>query len=189
MLIRYRREVVVVVVVMAEHVVMRKSAMCVQSRIRNVKSRSGGGGGYGSQSVRTYAYKTLSLHHHHHHLHNRHSWYYNTCYNNNNNTTTTRRGKKAVNASVLLWRLHTGRTHQIRVHAAHIGHPIIGDDLYVSNTTTTSKKIGGVDNGSIIARPALHAKTLGFIHPRTGEEMMFTADLPEDMKNLIEELS
>ena len=107
----------------------------------------------------------------------------------NNNTTTTRRGKKAVNASVLLWRLHTGRTHQIRVHAAHIGHPIIGDDLYVSNTTTTSKKIGGVDNGSIIARPALHAKTLGFIHPRTGEEMMFTADLPEDMKNLIEELS
>ena len=109
--------------------------------------------------------------------------------NNDNNTTTTRRGKKAVNASVLLWRLHTGRTHQIRVHAAHIGHPIIGDDLYVSNTTTTSKKIGGVDNGSIIARPALHAKTLGFIHPRTGEEMMFTADLPEDMKNLIEELS
>lgn len=112
-------------------------------------------------------------------------------HNDKSNTTKTltRRGKKAVNASVLLWRLHTGRTHQIRVHAAHIGHPIIGDDLYASsNTSNYSKKSAGAGADSI-ARPALHAKTLGFIHPRTGEEMMFTAELPEDMKKLIEELS
>ncbi|MBN1526723.1 MAG: RluA family pseudouridine synthase [Candidatus Omnitrophica bacterium] len=69
--------------------------------------------------------------------------------------------------------LGTGRTHQIRVHMSHIGHPLVGDDAY-----------GG--KGPLLSRPALHAKTLGFIHPATRKYMEFTAELPEDMRGIIE---
>lgn len=68
--------------------------------------------------------------------------------------------------------LHTGRTHQIRVHLAHIGHPIIGDDLYG----------GSVDR---ISRQALHCASVDIKHPLTGKRMTFTSPLPEDMKNLL----
>lgn len=69
--------------------------------------------------------------------------------------------------------LGTGRTHQIRVHMSHIGHPLVGDDAY-----------GG--KGPLLSRPALHAKTLGFIHPATRKYMEFTSELPDDMRGIIE---
>ena len=86
--------------------------------------------------------------------------------------------------------LETGRTHQIRVHLAHIGHPVFGDPVY-----------GGRDQArgirpeyrrqanwmlSLIKRQALHAKELRFVHPTTGEMMEFTAPLPEDFHAALE---
>jgi 23S rRNA pseudouridine1911/1915/1917 synthase len=67
--------------------------------------------------------------------------------------------------------LHTGRTHQIRVHLAHLGHPILGDSLY-----------GGAGKAP---RQMLHAARLGFTHPVTGKTVEFTAPLPEDFKAAI----
>jgi 23S rRNA pseudouridine1911/1915/1917 synthase len=69
-------------------------------------------------------------------------------------------------------RLRTGRTHQIRVHMAHLGHPLLGDDLY------------GAVRGGIMPRQALHAETLGFVHPRSGEHVLFRADWPADLEPL-----
>ena len=67
--------------------------------------------------------------------------------------------------------LHTGRTHQIRVHMAHVGHPVVGDTTY-----------GRARKSDIsVARPLLHAYKLGFTHPRTGARMEFTAAIPDDM--------
>ncbi|MCM8760587.1 MAG: RluA family pseudouridine synthase [Candidatus Omnitrophica bacterium] len=69
--------------------------------------------------------------------------------------------------------LGTGRTHQVRVHMAHIGYPVLGDATY-----------GGGSDG--LKRPMLHAKTLGFVHPATAKYMEFTSSLPRDMEELIE---
>ena len=69
--------------------------------------------------------------------------------------------------------LDTGRTHQIRVHMAHIGHPLTGDFLY------------GTEAHSLISRPALHSAKLSLLHPVTGEPMAWEQPLPEDMKRLI----
>lgn len=74
-------------------------------------------------------------------------------------------------ATLLELILGTGRTHQIRVHMSYLGHPLIGDDKYGMNKD--------------INRPALHAKTLGFIHPVTKKYMEFTSNLPADMVKLI----
>jgi len=87
--------------------------------------------------------------------------------------------------------LETGRTHQIRVHMKHIGHPLFNDDFYggdkIVKGTIYTKYKQFVDNCfQICKRQALHAKTLGFIHPTTGEEMFFDAPLPEDMEQVIE---
>ena len=87
--------------------------------------------------------------------------------------------------------LETGRTHQIRVHMKHIGHTLFNDARYGGNEilkgTHFSKYKQFVNNCfDICPRQALHARTLGFIHPRTGEEMHFTSELPEDMTLLIE---
>jgi 23S rRNA pseudouridine1911/1915/1917 synthase len=67
--------------------------------------------------------------------------------------------------------LHTGRTHQIRVHMAHIGHPLVGDATYGRSRSTIS-----------VERPLLHSYKLGFTHPRTGQPMEFTAPMPDDFK-------
>lgn len=72
--------------------------------------------------------------------------------------------------------LETGRTHQIRVHMSHIGHPVLGDWLY------------GGENVNLIERQALHAARLSFTHPITGEKMMLEAPLPDDMKKAIQRL-
>ena len=71
--------------------------------------------------------------------------------------------------------LETGRTHQIRVHMAHIGHPLTGDFLY------------GTEDQSLISRPALHSWQVDITHPITGKALHFTAPVPEDMQNLTKE--
>ena len=87
--------------------------------------------------------------------------------------------------------LETGRTHQIRVHMKHIGHVLFNDERYggheILKGTHFSKYKQFVNNCfAICPRQALHAKTLGFVHPRTGKEMFFTSELPEDMTLLLE---
>ena len=87
--------------------------------------------------------------------------------------------------------LETGRTHQIRVHMKHIGHPLFNDERYGGNEilkgTHFSKYKQFVNNCfTVCPRQALHAKTLGFIHPQTGQEMFFTSELPEDMVQLLD---
>jgi 23S rRNA pseudouridine1911/1915/1917 synthase len=87
--------------------------------------------------------------------------------------------------------LETGRTHQIRVHMKHIGHVLFNDERYggheILKGTHFSKYKQFVNNCfDICPRQALHAKTLGFVHPRTGEEMFFTSELPEDMTTLLD---
>jgi 23S rRNA pseudouridine1911/1915/1917 synthase len=87
--------------------------------------------------------------------------------------------------------LETGRTHQIRVHMKYIGHPLFNDDFYggdkIVKGTVYSKYKQFVDNCfQICQRQALHARTLGIIHPTTGEEIFFEAALPPDMEQVIE---
>ena len=88
-------------------------------------------------------------------------------------------------------RLETGRTHQIRVHMKYIGHTLFNDERYGGNeilkgTRFTKYKQFVQNCFNICPRQALHAQTLGFIQPRTGEELMFEAPLPGDMSQLIE---
>lgn len=82
--------------------------------------------------------------------------------------------KQLDDCAVLEVRLETGRTHQIRVHMTHIGHPLLGDSVYSSG----KNKYGFVGQ-------ALHAKTLGFIHPSTGKYMEFSSNLPEEFEKLL----
>jgi 23S rRNA pseudouridine1911/1915/1917 synthase len=87
--------------------------------------------------------------------------------------------------------LETGRTHQIRVHMQHIGHPLFNDEIYggdrIVKGTVFTKYKQFVDNAfAICPRHALHAKTIGFIHPETKKEMIFTSELPKDMSDVIE---
>ena len=88
-------------------------------------------------------------------------------------------------------KLETGRTHQIRVHMKHIGHTLFNDERYggerILKGTTFSKYKQFVENCfKVLPRQALHAKTLGFKHPRTGEFMSFNSEIPEDMQQCIE---
>ena len=87
--------------------------------------------------------------------------------------------------------LETGRTHQIRVHMKHIGHTLFNDERYGGNEILrgdTSASYRAFIHNCFLACPrqALHARTLGFVHPRTGEEMFFKSELPADMQALIE---
>jgi 23S rRNA pseudouridine1911/1915/1917 synthase len=88
-------------------------------------------------------------------------------------------------------RLETGRTHQIRVHMKHIGHPLFNDERYGGNEIlrgrTSARYKQFVHNCfTVCPRQALHAKTLGFIHPASGEEMFFDSECPPDMAQLID---
>jgi 23S rRNA pseudouridine1911/1915/1917 synthase len=86
-------------------------------------------------------------------------------------------------------RLETGRTHQIRVHMAHIGHGLVGDPVYGGRRKVSEKALGPVASQVMaFPRQALHAATLGFEHPVTGETMRFEAPLPPDMAGLLEAL-
>jgi 23S rRNA pseudouridine1911/1915/1917 synthase len=114
--------------------------------------------------------------------------------------TVTEDGKHAVTEydvlrefdflSLVKLHLLTGRTHQIRVHLSHIGHPVFGDPSYNGRSSTwnglTGKKSARAANLlKRISRQALHAKTLGFIHPATKKFVKFDSDLPEDMKQIL----
>lgn len=93
--------------------------------------------------------------------------------------------------SLLKCNLETGRTHQIRAHLKHVGHPLFNDEMYGGNAivkgTVFTKYKAFVENCfKILPRQALHAKSLGFIHPITGKQMYFEIDLPEDFKAVIE---
>ncbi|HVM90101.1 MAG TPA: RluA family pseudouridine synthase [Puia sp.] len=93
--------------------------------------------------------------------------------------------------SLLQCELETGRTHQIRVHMQHIGHPLFNDETYggdkIVKGTVFSKYKQFVENCfEICPRHALHAKTIGFVHPSSGKEMLFESELPDDMRMLIE---
>lgn len=88
-------------------------------------------------------------------------------------------------------RLETGRTHQIRVHMKHIGHTLFNDERYgghiiLKGTNTAMYKAFVKNCFFICPRQALHAKTLGFVHPRTGEYMHFESELPDDMQELVD---
>lgn len=104
------------------------------------------------------------------------------------------RGKHAVThyrvtdrfrgAALVECRLETGRTHQVRVHMAHLGHPLIGDPVYGRER----KGFKSILETLGFKRQALHAKRLGFIHPVTGQKLSFDSALPADMQELLSEL-
>ena len=85
------------------------------------------------------------------------------------------------NATLVEVEIKTGRTHQIRVHMAHIGHPVLGDHVYGGGKSTQFGE-------RIITRQMLHAETLSFLHPATGNPLSFTAPLPADMAEVIAKL-
>ncbi|MFH5923889.1 RluA family pseudouridine synthase [Roseomonas xinghualingensis] len=84
-------------------------------------------------------------------------------------------------------RLSTGRTHQIRVHMAHIGHPLVGDPVYLRRTPAAARGLPAGTRDALLAFPrqALHAQSLGFRHPVTGQPLSFESPLPADMAALI----
>jgi 23S rRNA pseudouridine1911/1915/1917 synthase len=91
--------------------------------------------------------------------------------------------------SLLQCQLETGRTHQIRVHMAHIGHPLIGDPLYGGGLKLPKGASAALANTLRgFRRQALHAEKLSFVHPATGEDLSFSAERPEDQRLLIEAL-
>ncbi len=92
--------------------------------------------------------------------------------------------------SLVECRLETGRTHQIRVHLTHLGHPLVGDQTYGrQRTPPTSLPEPLRDALSSFPRQALHAKSLGFVHPVTKEDLRFESDLPDDLAQLVKALT
>jgi 23S rRNA pseudouridine1911/1915/1917 synthase len=94
--------------------------------------------------------------------------------------------RPAGDVSLLRLVLETGRTHQIRVHLAHIGHPVLGDPVYGSGYKTRVMALGGAAKGvaAALGRQALHAEQLQFEHPITGKKMSFNSPLPQDLQHL-----
>ncbi len=90
-------------------------------------------------------------------------------------------------ASLISCRLETGRTHQIRVHLAHIGHPIVGDAVYGGGFKSKAAQLSQEGRAALarLGRQALHAAKLGFTHPITGEELLFQSAPPDDLSILI----
>ena len=109
-------------------------------------------------------------------------------------STKTRRGKEAVtlweiiksfnNATLIEVKIKTGRTHQIRVHLASIGHPVLGDRTYGKKTELEIAKRKKI----FFQRQMLHAELLGFAHPETGKYIEFKSPLPADMQQVLEKL-
>ncbi len=95
------------------------------------------------------------------------------------------KGSKILDISLVKCVLETGRTHQIRVHMSHKGNPILGDQTYGKKI----KKLRGIDQGfedtlKSLKRQALHAHTLGFVHPKTNQDVFYVSELPEDLNKL-----
>jgi 23S rRNA pseudouridine1911/1915/1917 synthase len=89
-------------------------------------------------------------------------------------------------ATLVRLQLETGRTHQIRVHLAHIGHPVLGDAVYAAGYKTSATRLSAEGQAALTAlgRQALHAAELGFAHPRSGKALHFASALPADMARL-----
>jgi 23S rRNA pseudouridine1911/1915/1917 synthase len=110
-------------------------------------------------------------------------------------STRARRARSAVTRvtwarhvpglSLLRIAIHTGRTHQIRVHLNAIGHPVVGDALYGGVHRRVPHDLRAVQR---LTRPFLHAERLAFVHPRTGEYLEFRAPLPEDLRDVLTEV-
>lgn len=95
-------------------------------------------------------------------------------------------GSAGTLVSQIALRLETGRTHQVRVHLAHIGHPILGDDSYGAGFKASAKRLPEAGQAALAAlqRQALHAAVLAFEHPVTRKKLRFESDLPADMARL-----
>jgi 23S rRNA pseudouridine1911/1915/1917 synthase len=110
-------------------------------------------------------------------------------------STRARRARSAVTrvtwarhlpgVSLLRVAIHTGRTHQIRVHLNAIGHPIVGDSLYGGVHRRVPHDLRALQR---LTRPFLHAERLAFTHPRTGDRLEFTAPLPQDLRATLEQI-
>ena len=91
-------------------------------------------------------------------------------------------------ASLVGAKLGTGRTHQVRVHLAHIGYPVVGDPVY-GRQRSRSRNAAGPEALKTFERQALHAAVLEFRHPRSGRQMTFASELPQDIKTLLSKLN
>ena len=90
-------------------------------------------------------------------------------------------------ASLVACRLETGRTHQIRVHLAHAGHPVLGDRTYGAHFAASARRLSPAAQAALetLGRQALHAAHLGFVHPATGRALAFDSALPADLAALV----
>ncbi len=96
---------------------------------------------------------------------------------------------KSPKLSLIECKLETGRTHQIRVHMTYSGNSIVGDDKYKKKYKRIKNINLELENAiSKLNRQFLHAKTLGFIHPKTNEQMVFSSNLPKELNNLLKML-
>ena len=102
-----------------------------------------------------------------------------------------RAGGRTPVASLLRLVLETGRTHQVRVHLAHIGHPLLGDATYGAGFKASARKLPAPAQAALeaLGRQALHAAELAFVHPVTGKRLSFVSELPPDMARLVEALA
>ena len=93
----------------------------------------------------------------------------------------------AAIASLVECALETGRTHQVRVHLAHIGHPLVGDPLYGKGFRSKQRKLPDhlTERLTKLDRQALHAATLAFVHPATGTLLKFNSTLPPDLAEIV----
>lgn len=101
--------------------------------------------------------------------------------------------ERHAHTAVVHFRLETGRTHQIRVHAVHLGHPVLGDVRYDgarirSGPVTARRRVFFENVFGIMPRQALHAETLGFVHPHTRQELSLAAPMPADMTEVLERI-